>query len=383
MSDATLTRKIRSPLRICPLGAHVDHQLGQITAMAIDRSIDLHYRPLPGGEVRARSTQFPEPDAFHIADVPAVVSGFWGNFLRGAVLSLRRDHDLTVGIEATVEAGMPTGGLSSSAAVCTAYITALADVNGIRLAPMDVIRYAHWIERDWLGLRNGILDYAANVLCREHALLHLDCRSEAYELVPRPASLPPFSVLLVYSGVSRALLSTGYNDRVDECRAAAWYLQEMAGEEHRPFHQTTLRDVDDGAFAKYIDRLPGRFRRRAQHFRTENWRVAKGVAAWRAGDLEQFGQLMNESGRSSIEHYESGSPELIALYEILQDAPGVYGTRFSGAGFRGYCLALVDPAHEAAITERVREQYLTVYPEHTARFRLDICGTGDGVVRVV
>src|SRR5690554_5514051 len=124
MPNASLTRTIRSPLRICPLGAHVDHQLGQITAMAIDRSLDLHYRPLPSGEVRVRSTQFPEPDAFHVNDVPAVVPGFWGNFLRGAVLSLRRHHELSVGIEGVVEADMPTGGLSSSAAVCTAYITA-------------------------------------------------------------------------------------------------------------------------------------------------------------------------------------------------------------------------------------------------------------------
>ena len=36
---------VRAPLRICPLGAHIDHQLGIVTGMTIDRSILLAFVP--------------------------------------------------------------------------------------------------------------------------------------------------------------------------------------------------------------------------------------------------------------------------------------------------------------------------------------------------
>ena len=35
--------------------------------------------------------------------------------------------------------------------------------------------------------------------------------------------------------------------------------------------------------------------------------------------------------------------ELKKLYEIMTDTDGIYGGRFSGAGFKGCCMALIDP----------------------------------------
>jgi galacturonokinase len=58
---------------------------------------------------------------------------------------------------------------------------------------------------------------------------------------------------------------------------------------------------------------------------------------------------MNESCRSSFEDYETGSPELACLQQVLEATPGVLGSRFSGAGYGGCCVALVeaDAAQEA------------------------------------
>ena len=52
---------------------------------------------------------------------------------------------------------------------------------------------------------------------------------------------------------------------------------------------------------------------------------------------------MTASGESSIRNYECGSPPLIDLYQTLVATDGVHGARFSGAGFRGCCVALVEP----------------------------------------
>lgn len=76
--------RIKSPLRVCPFGAHVDHQLGLIAGMALDIAVDMVYAPNSDGYIKVQSLDFPDEEYFHLDQVPAMVPGFWGNYLRGA-----------------------------------------------------------------------------------------------------------------------------------------------------------------------------------------------------------------------------------------------------------------------------------------------------------
>ena len=51
-------RVARAPYRVCPIGAHIDHQRGPVTAMALDRGILLAFAPSPAREVRLASHDF-------------------------------------------------------------------------------------------------------------------------------------------------------------------------------------------------------------------------------------------------------------------------------------------------------------------------------------
>ena len=117
-------RAVCSPLRICPLGAHSDHQLGRVTGMVLDSSVNLVYVPNDEGYVRIQSLDFPDEEYFHIEHVPDMLPGFWGNYVRGAVNSLKKDYILRRGYTGIVSGKLPIGGLSSSAAVTTAYLMA-------------------------------------------------------------------------------------------------------------------------------------------------------------------------------------------------------------------------------------------------------------------
>ena len=100
---------------------------------------------------------------------------------------------------------------------------------------------------------------------------------------------------------------------------------------------------------------------------------------WRKGDLEGYGQLVFESGKSSIYSYECGCDELKKLYEIMRDTDGIYGGRFSGAGFKGCCMALVDPEKVEDIKAKVTEEYLKAFPELEGRYSAYVCESADGV----
>jgi len=263
------TGHVRSPLRVCPLGAHVDHQGGLVTGMAVDQYVDLVYVADDEGFVRVQSMDFPDEDYFRVGEVPGMLPGFWGNYLRGAALSLSRFHKLRHGISGVVRGRLPMGGLSSSAAVTTAYLLALCDVNEIPCSKEELIQYSHWVEKEYIGLKNGILDQASNVLSRDGFLMSMDCESGAWELVPKGSGMDEFEVVIVNSGFNKALIGTDYNNRVDECKIAASVLQELAHGKVSAYSEARLRSIAPADWEAHADEVPGRFGRRARHFFTE------------------------------------------------------------------------------------------------------------------
>lgn len=368
-------RLVRAPLRICPLGAHVDHQLGLVTGMTIDESILLAYVPNTEGQVRIHSLNFSPPVAFSLDDVPPQGDPLWANYVRGAVQALQQRYRLRFGIDGVIAGYMPIGGLSSSAAVGIAHLLALEDVNDLGVDSAENIELDRYIENVYIGLNNGILDQSMILLSDRRHLTFLDCQTVNFDRIPSPLQEEDFDIVVAYSGLNRSLINTDYNQRVAQCEAAAEWLLERAGLSiPRVAH---LRLIPDDVFWENHHHLPEPLNKRARHFFTELDRVRQGVTAWRDGDLDHFGGLMAQSGASSINNYECGSPHLIALYEILNDCPGVYGARFSGAGFRGCCIGLSDPAQREAIVEAVRRVYPARHPEVAEEYGVYFCKPGD------
>jgi len=365
--------------RTCFLGAHIDHQLGAINACAIDKGIHLAYGRKTSGICEIYSLNFPKRVQFHLNEIPEQRVQDWGDHLRGAALQLREKYSLRFGISAVVEGDLPIGGLSSSAAVIIAFMSALAAVNNVRLEPWDAIMMAKAAENKYVGVNCGKLDQCAEVLSQKNHLLYLDCMDDSYRLIPRNENMKPFRIAVFFSGLERSLATSAYNLRQDECKAAAYNLLAFAGLPYGKFGEAVLRQVPKPVFDQYADRLPEPFRRRAAHFFGEFDRAIRGAEAWRQGDLDTYGRLMFESGRSSVDNYECGCPELIRLYEILCETPGVYGGRFSGAGFKGCCVALIDPSRSDEVLRAVGEKYLQSFPALKGKYLAALCDSADAV----
>ncbi len=369
--DPAEIRIVRAPFRICPLGAHIDHQLGLVTGMTLDHSILLAFVPTSDGTIHLHSMNFELDVTFNLSEVPPYRRGDWGNYMRGAALALQQAYQLNNGLIGVVSGDLPIGGLSSSAAVTIAYLLGLESINQLEVSPKENVALVRQTENGYIGLNNGILDQSVILFSDHNHLTLIDCQSVEIETVPSPLQAKKFDILSVYSGVSHALVGTDYNNRVAECQEAARLLLTYAGRE--PGADPRLRHVEPEIFQAEGQRLPPNLRRRATHYFGEMQRVIDGVEAWRAGDLNRFGRLMNESGQSSISYYECGSPQLITLYKILSQTPGVYGTRFSGAGFRGNCIALIDPAARQSIGEAIHRHYPAEHPDEADLYSIHFC----------
>ena len=269
---------IFSPYRVCPIGAHVDHQHGLVTGFAIDKGVDLLFDVREDSKVLLQSGTFSGAVEFEIDKPTLIKQGNWGDYARGAKYALQKRFKLEKGIQGTITGSIPVGGLSSSAAVLIAYVMAFAKANNISLAPFEVMKIASEAEREYIGLNNGLLDQACIALGKKDHLLMLDCESNEYRLIPKAVNMSDFEFGIFFSGLTRSLMGSDYNLRVAECRTAAWIVEAFENIPLKTPEKTFLRDISESMYRRHRDEMPPRFARRAEHFFSEHKRVREGVS---------------------------------------------------------------------------------------------------------
>ena len=367
------------PYRICPLGAHSDHQHGYVSGFAINYGIYVTYTINDNALCKCISYNYDGAQSFKV-DETLEKENDWADYIRGAIVALQHNgYELRYGINAYIKGEIKTGGLSSSAAVIISFLKAIAFANDFELDNQQLIDLAFEAETEFVGMNIGKLDQSCEVLSKKNKLLVLDTANGKYEVVSMKKKSKPFKLLVIHSGAERTLAGTSFNLRVDEMRSAAFVTLSYENANTNKFKNTYLRDVPREMYERHKDKLPDNIRKRAEHFYTEFDRVLKGKELWENGDIEGFGKLVLESGRSSIVNYESGSPLLIDLYNIIASTKGVYGGRFLGGGFNGALLAIINPEFEDEIMTSIKERYIKLHPEYKEKVQMYLCSLEDGV----
>ena len=252
-----------------------------------------------------------------------------------------------LGIE--IASDLPVGaGLSSSAALEVATAYAAIDLANWSLAPMRIAQLCQKAENEFVGVKCGLLDQASSVFGEDNRAILLDFRSITAETYQLPAGV---SLLLLDSGIPHALIGGEYNERREQCQAAAAALKV-----------TALRDASTTQVLN--SDLDALIKRRALHITGENERVFAGREALVAGDIEVFGQLMFASHESSRHNFENSTPNLDALVEIAQSTDGVIGSRLTGGGFGGSTVSLIRSELAQPIIDSMQQKYLSVTGAH-------------------
>lgn len=357
-----MTKQIFSPYRICPIGAHVDHQGGVMLGQTIQCGTTLTYKPSTDRQFYITSAQFGEA-RFSIDD--KIDHTHWARYAQAAACVF--GDQIKRGIQAHVSGELIGAGISSSASVGLAYLKAIADANDIALNSEQLVQLDYQLESHQLGLEIGLLDPLTIVYGKKSALLFIEsliARATCIENTPGNDSV----WIVAYSGMSRELTKSGFNTRVNECYQAARLLKDGA---------KILSDVPREVFEEKKMNLPQNLRNRAEHYFGEVERVRRGAQAWKDVNPELFGELMLQSCQSSIHNYEVGSPILIELHQITSSTKGIYGSRFSGGGYAGSVVALAKKDQAESATLEIAERFSRLHPElHQKVF---VAETGDGL----
>jgi galactokinase len=315
----------RAPGRVNLIGDHTDYNDGFVLPAAIDLECVVRASPRDDGELRVRWLD--GDDGVRYAEA-----------VRTELAAVGRPD---VGIDAEVTSTVPIGsGLSSSAALEVSLAVALCDAAGFELAPTELALACQRAEQRATGVPCGIMDQLSSVAGRAgHALL-IDCRSLEIEPIPIPDEL---AIVVVHSGLPRALADSAYAERRAACERVAARLGLRA------LRDATPEQVADDP--------------RARHVVSENARVLAASEALRANELERLGALMSASHASLRDDFEVSTPELDLLVTEL-GAAGAVGARLTGAGFGGCAVAVVtaEQAEHAAATIPARYRDTTGRP---------------------
>lgn len=345
-----------SPGRVNLMGAHLDYNGGPVLPSAIDRGTFLAARPRADRRLRLASTLEERAIELELDDLPETPAGTWSDYPLGVVRALLRVDSSRAqdGLDLFCGGNLPIGaGLSSSASVCVGTARALDAVWGLGLGALDLVEAALWAEREFVGVRCGIMDPYAVGLARPGHALWVDCKDRSTEHLPLDADR--VCIAVADTGVRRELAQGDFNRRVGECRAAFEFLGP-----HVP-GATCLRDVplaclEEHAGALQVDRGADVLRR-ARHVLEEVERTLRAREALLAGDLAGFGEQMFAAHESLRTLFEVSVPELDCLVDAARDQPGVYGARLTGAGFGGCTVTLLSPEAAGDFARALTDAY--------------------------
>ncbi|UBV43676.1 galactokinase [Deinococcus taeanensis] len=319
-----------APGRVNLLGEHTDYQGGFVLPTAIPQQATVNLGRNGTSEHVLHSANLNQTLRIPVGEVG---EGF-APYLTGCFAL----SGVQEGLNAFITSDVPSGGLSSSAALEVATLRALRQLNSLDLDDVALALRGVQVEHEFVGVMCGVMDQMASSLADTRTMLLIDTRSLERRAVPFPQGA---EILVIDSGVPRRLAESGYNER----RAQVEEASRLLG-------VPQLRDVTDPTA---VETLPPVLRERARHVVTENGRV---LAALEPGvDAARFGTLMNASHASLRDDYQVSHERVDELVALLQAHPEVFGARMTGAGFGGAVVALVREGQASAVAQTVLAQY--------------------------
>jgi galactokinase len=327
-----------APGRINLIGEHTDYNGGHVFPCAITYGTYAVARKREDKIIRLYSTNFPEKGIIELDlnELNYEKEHSWANYPKGMIrYIIEAGYEIPSGFDCVIQGNIPNGaGLSSSASIELLTGVLLNGLFQLEIPRLDLIKLGKKVENEFIGVNSGIMDQFAIGMGMKDAGILLDCQTLKYEYAP--IHLEDYKILIMNTNKRRELADSKYNERRGECEEALAQLQQKLLIE--ALGQLSEAEFDENQYLITNETV----RKRAKHAVYENMRTVKALEELKLGNLETFGQLINQSHISLRDDYEVTGVELDSLVEAAWEQPGVLGARMTGAGFGGCAIAIVE-----------------------------------------
>ena len=348
-------RSYFAPGRVNLIGEHTDYNGGHVFPCALTIGTYAIVRKREDRNFRFYSTNFESLGVIEASldNLKYDKALDWTNYPLGVVWAfIEKGYPVDCGFDMLLFGNIPNGsGLSSSASVEVVTGVALRDLFGYDdISMIDIALFGQYSENNFNGVNCGIMDQFAIAMGKKDQAIFLDTSDLSYTYAP--IKLADEKIVIACSNKKRGLGDSKYNERRAECEEALAELQTK-------LDIKALGELSEEEFEANKDLIKSEVRqRRAKHAVYENQRTLKAVDALKAGNLEEFGKLMNASHVSLRDDYEVTGIELDTLVENAWEQEGVIGSRMTGAGFGGCTVSIVKTDCVDKFIENVGKAYL-------------------------
>ena len=344
-----------APGRVNMIGEHTDYNGGHVFPCALTIGTYGVARKRNDKKLRFYSMNFEQLGVLEssVENLKPEKEADWTNYPKGVMWAFgEKGMKVEQGMDLVLFGNIPNGsGLSSSASVEVVTGVALRDLFGYDdISMIDIALFGQYSENNFNGVNCGIMDQFAIAMGKKDQAIFLDTSDLSYTYAP--IKLADKKIVIACSNKKRGLGDSKYNERRAECEEALAELQTK-------LDIKALGELSEEEFEANKDLIKSEVRqRRAKHAVYENQRTLKAVDALKAGNLEEFGKLMNASHVSLRDDYEVTGIELDTLVENAWEQEGVIGSRMTGAGFGGCTVSIVKTDCVDKFIENVGKAYL-------------------------
>ncbi|MBS1947788.1 MAG: galactokinase [Bacteroidetes bacterium] len=338
-----------APGRVNLIGEHTDYNEGFVLPGAVDKRIYVGIARNDSNLLNVWATQYQQKFSYQLDVIQPVKN--WSTYLLGMAYHIKQmGHDLS-GVNVVIDGDVPLGaGMSSSAAVCSAFGFALNDIFGLGLSRMELALLGQKTEHRFAGVKCGIMDQFASLHGKKGHVIKLDCRSLGYEYIP--FDFPDYKIVLVNTMVSHTLASSEYNARRQQCEEGVRILKKYFPS------AKSLRDIDEAQLEKHKNDMSDLVYRRCRFVVTENERLLRGCDLLKKGDLKSFGDMMFEAHEGLSKWYEVSCKESDFLVASAKQHEAVAGSRQMGGGFGGCTINIVKTDAVEDFSSYISERYI-------------------------
>lgn len=374
--DSEGARFYFSPGRVNLIGEHTDYNGGHVFPCALTLGTYGAARKREDNKIHFYSMNLDSFDVVEASldDLTNKKEYNWANYPLGVVWAFKeKGHTITSGFDMVIWGNIPNGsGLSSSASLEVLTGVILTDLFEIKdLSMTDLALIGQYSENNFNGCNCGIMDQFAVAMGKKDHAIFLDTSDLSYEYAP--CVLDGAKIVITNSKVKHSLVDSAYNDRRNECAAALKALQSELDIQ-------ALGDLTPEEFEAHKSLIKDEIQlQRAKHAVYENQRTIDAVTALKAGDIESFGKLMNQSHISLRDDYGVSCEEIDILIDLAWKIPGVLGSRITGGGFGGCTVSIVKNESVDTFIETIGKTYLEKVGHEAEFYTVDI---GDGASRL-
>lgn len=342
-----------APGRVNLIGEHTDYNGGNVFPCAIDKGTYGLVKKRDDRKFRMYSENFADLGImeFTLDELTNEKKHDWANYPKGVIkMFLEAGQKIDSGFDILFSGNIPNGaGLSSSASIEMLTAIVLKDLFHLSIDPVEMAQLGKKTENLFIGVNSGIMDQFAVAMGKKDNAILLDCNTLKYDYVP--VVLKDEVIVIANTNKRRGLADSKYNERRAECDEALAELQTKL-----PIKALGELSIEQFEANKDLIKSPIR-QKRAKHAVYENQRTLKAQKELSAGNLAEFGKLMNQSHISLRDDYEVTGVELDTLAALAWEQPGVVGSRMTGAGFGGCTVSIVKKDKVDDFIKNVGEAY--------------------------